>query len=133
MRQGVGRAQSRRLQDAGTTVPSETGPSVSWPRSNRRARPLAYDRSRLQTATALSIYSALSTLFFGTRVITHFQTEYVGVASAGNDFKYFDASSFMWDLTWWPYALTHGLNPFVAGIIWVPDGYNMTWANGIPA
>ena len=38
----------------------------------------------------------------------------------------------MWYLVWWPYAILHGLNPFIAKVAWVPTGFNVTWGNSIP-
>ena len=38
----------------------------------------------------------------------------------------------MWFFAWWPHALLHGLNPFVTHVIFVPDGFNLTWATGMP-
>jgi hypothetical protein len=43
-----------------------------------------------------------------------------------------DSSAFQWFLAWWPHALLHGINPFITKVILVPDGYNLTWATGIP-
>lgn len=39
----------------------------------------------------------------------------------------------MWCLAWWPYALTHGLNPFVTHLVWAPTGVNLTWATSVPS
>ena len=38
----------------------------------------------------------------------------------------------MWFFAWWPHALLHGLNPFVTHVMFVPDGFNLTWATGMP-
>jgi hypothetical protein len=39
----------------------------------------------------------------------------------------------MWCMVWWPYALTHHLNPFICKIVWAPTGFNLTWSTTIPA
>ncbi|MGC8480971.1 MAG: hypothetical protein ACP5PJ_05430, partial [Acidimicrobiales bacterium] len=43
-----------------------------------------------------------------------------------------DPVTFVWFLRWWPYAITHHLNPFVSPINWVPSGYDLSWATPIP-
>jgi hypothetical protein len=43
-----------------------------------------------------------------------------------------DAMQFVWFLAWWPYAITHHLNPFVTKLIWAQLGFNMTWATAVP-
>ncbi|WP_248885637.1 hypothetical protein [Acidithiobacillus acidisediminis] len=43
-----------------------------------------------------------------------------------------DQESFIWFIKWWPYAISHGLNPFIARYIWSPSGFNLTWATSIP-
>jgi hypothetical protein len=39
----------------------------------------------------------------------------------------------MWALKWWPYALLHGLNPFVSHYVWAPAGANLARSAMIPA
>ncbi|WP_297367991.1 hypothetical protein [Acidocella sp.] len=43
-----------------------------------------------------------------------------------------DTTAFIWYLGWWPYALTHHLNPFFGTMIWAPQGLNLIWVNCIP-
>ncbi|AEH08007.1 hypothetical protein [Candidatus Protofrankia datiscae] len=43
-----------------------------------------------------------------------------------------DAVLFSWYLGWTPYALTHGLNPFVTQFLNAPDGVNIMWSTGVP-
>lgn len=73
---------------------------------------------------ALTLYAAISILLLG-RVLFHGFTDFhLGPAV--------DSSFLMWALTWWPYALRHGLNPFICRLIWAPDGFNLAWSGGIP-
>jgi hypothetical protein len=44
-----------------------------------------------------------------------------------------DVFSFIWFLHWWPYALSHNLNPFVSDFVWAPQGVNLMWSTSIPA
>lgn len=38
----------------------------------------------------------------------------------------------MWCLNWWPYALSHGINPFWTKFVWYPIGADMAWVTSIP-
>jgi hypothetical protein len=79
----------------------------------------------LQIAAALGVYVAASVLLFGFPAVKHPATTYVGKPTA-------DSFLFLWSLGWWPHALAHGLNPFLAKVVWAPTGYNLTWATSIP-
>lgn len=43
-----------------------------------------------------------------------------------------DPISFVWFLHWWPFAIRHGLNPFVTDYVWSPQGFNLAWATAMP-
>ena len=43
-----------------------------------------------------------------------------------------DPANYIWYVLWWPYALLHGLNPFITRLAWFPTGFNVTWGNSIP-
>jgi hypothetical protein len=43
-----------------------------------------------------------------------------------------DPSFFMWSLVWWPWAVSHGTNPFVTHLVWAPSGFNLAWTTSIP-
>ncbi len=43
-----------------------------------------------------------------------------------------DQGSFIWFLNWWPYAITHGINPFVSHFVWAPHGSNLMWSTSVP-
>jgi hypothetical protein len=70
----------------------------------------------------LLLYVMLSLAYFGTT--GNYGRMYFGVGA--------DPGSFIWFLNWWPWAIAHGLNPFVSYFVWYPDGYNMTWATSVP-
>jgi hypothetical protein len=82
-------------------------------------------RSRRNDLQAFAIYLALSVLIAGLPVLGDPATVHVGFLS--------DPSQMMWFLVWWPYALVHGLNPFISHVIWAPTGANLTWTTSIPA
>ena len=43
-----------------------------------------------------------------------------------------DPQQFVWYYNWWPYAITHHLNPFISRYVWYPKGYNVSWSTSIP-
>jgi hypothetical protein len=43
-----------------------------------------------------------------------------------------DSLQFAWFLNWWPFAITHGINPFICRYVSFPAGYNFTWATSVP-
>ena len=73
---------------------------------------------------ALSLYLTLSILFFGRGLVGHFFSAHIGEGP--------DQSMMAWFLVWWPYAIAHGLNPFMPHVYWAPVGYNLTWSTSIP-
>ncbi|MGP0049128.1 MAG: hypothetical protein ACLPZR_09825, partial [Solirubrobacteraceae bacterium] len=66
-------------------------------------------RRRLDSLWPLGLYVLLSLALFGAPVVGHFGSRIV----ASDDI---DSSQFMWFFAWWPYALLHGLNPFVTHV-----------------
>jgi hypothetical protein len=74
--------------------------------------------------TSFLIYFGLSLFFFGRSLFGHWTDRYIGAGA--------DPGQFIWYLRWWPYAIAHGLNPFVPRVIWAPMGVNLAWAASIP-
>ena len=68
------------------------------------------------------IYLLLSLLYFG--AVGDYGRMYLGYG--------LDPVQFIWFLNWWPWAITHGLNPFISYYVWYPHGFNMTWATSMP-
>ena len=77
---------------------------------------------RLPAAGAGLIYLLLSLLYFGT--LGDYGHMYFGHG--------LDPIGFIWFLNWWPWAIAHGLNPFISYYVWYPHGFNMTWATSVP-
>lgn len=72
-------------------------------------------------AAALGLYILISlACFVRTADLTHY---FLGSSC--------DALLFIWCLNWWPFALAHGLNPFITHYVWFPGGYNLTWATSL--
>lgn len=82
--------------------------------------------SRRAALAALAVYAALCVAFFGIRVLPRLRTSFLG-SYIGTD-----PSAYMWFLSWWPYAVLHGLNPFRPEIVWAPTGYNLAWSASVP-
>ena len=81
--------------------------------------------SRSRAGLALLGYLGISVLIYGVPVLSHLGTRFIGEGSA-------DSKLYVWDLEWWPHAILSGLNPFHAGVVWVPSGANMAWVTGLP-
>jgi hypothetical protein len=68
------------------------------------------------------IYLLLSLLYFAT--VGDYGRMYFGYG--------LDPIQFIWFLNWWPWAIAHGLNPFISYYVWYPHGFNLTWATSMP-
>jgi hypothetical protein len=44
-----------------------------------------------------------------------------------------DPNFYTWALRWWPYALSHGINPLYSSQIGAPHGYDLAWATTTPS
>ena len=44
-----------------------------------------------------------------------------------------DEQFYAWSLGWWPYAVSHGINPLFSSQIGAPGGYNLAWASTAPS
>ncbi len=76
----------------------------------------------LGTVAPLFIYLGVAFFCLGTHVSwTKF---YFGTTA--------DCLLFIWCLHWWPFAISHGLNPFLCKYVWFPEGYNFAWNTSIP-
>ncbi|MGH7813054.1 MAG: hypothetical protein ACREQI_03525 [Candidatus Binataceae bacterium] len=73
---------------------------------------------------AFAIYLAFWLLVFARPLLGHLR-EFRPAADV-------DASLYMWYLKWWPYALTHRIDPLFAAVLWVPYGINLAWATPVP-
>ena len=104
-----------------------TTEAVGAPTRADSERPARVARSWSWWATLwpLGLYAVLSLGLFGVHIIRHLDSRIVASDPI-------DSSQFMWFFAWWPHALLHGLNPFVTHVMFVPDGFNLTWATGMP-
>jgi hypothetical protein len=72
---------------------------------------------------AFAFYFAISMIFFDHA--RDWMTNYRGEGG--------DPIAFVWFLHWWPFAITHHLNPFISHYVWHPRGFNLTWATSVPS
>lgn len=77
----------------------------------------------LEGLGAFGLYLGASTVYLGLQIIPHLSK----VSLPGGD-----SLQFMWFLSWWPYALAHGVNPFITKMMFAPVGFNLTWATSVP-
>ena len=80
---------------------------------------------KAERAVALGVYLALSFLYFGLPVASHFGRDWIGSGT--------DPQIFVWSLAWWPHAVLHWQNPVVTHAVWPPVGLDLTWVSSIPA
>lgn len=79
----------------------------------------------LQSALAFFIYTALALVYFWLPILGAPANTAIGARSP-------DVEQNLWYLKWWPYAITHHMNPFLVQNMWVPHGYNLAWQTGFP-
>jgi hypothetical protein len=76
----------------------------------------------LPSGVVLAVYALLSVWYFSP--IPDLHHAYAGVGA--------DPLSFIWAINYWPWALRHGVNPFITNSIWYPEGINLTWVTSVP-
>jgi hypothetical protein len=79
-----------------------------------------------QGLIAFAIYLAVFILAFGQALLPHLNEPRVGQVEV-------DPNFYIWAWRWWPYAITHGLNPLYSYQIGAPGGYNLAWATTSPS
>ena len=89
----------------------------------RRGRALS---PAYQGLIAFAIYLVVFILAFGQALLPHLSEPRVGQVEV-------DPNFYIWAWRWWPYAITHGLNPLYSAQIGAPTGYNLAWATTSPS
>ena len=90
-----------------------------------RLRTLPAPQWAVQTALPLVGYTAFTLLWIGRGVVLHPTTQVLGDADR-------DKTILMWSFRWWPHAIAHGHDPFVANVLWVPHGVDLSWVTSSP-
>lgn len=75
---------------------------------------------------AFAAYLAAFTAGYGWPLLRHLNTP--------NLRQYWtDPNFYTWSMRWWPYAVSHGINPLYSSQIGAPHGYDLAWASTTPA
>lgn len=110
------------IERSPAAIAADTGEPVAFARLQRLSRPFGRAPRWLYV---LIFYIAMALLTIGRLAIAHPRTVCACVGSA-------DPAQYMWAMSWWPYAIVHGLNPFVTHYLWSPTGVNTAQAALIP-
>lgn len=82
-------------------------------------------RPVLQGLLALAVYLTVFIVRFALPIASH-----LSVPQLRQDWT--DPNFYTWAMRWWPYAITHGLNPLYSTEIGAPHGYSLAWATTTP-
>jgi hypothetical protein len=83
-------------------------------------------RPALQGLLALAVYLAVFIIAYALPLVRHPGLPWVGQAQV-------DPNFYIWSWRWWPYAISHGLNPLYSHQIGAPAGYDLAWTTSVPA
>jgi hypothetical protein len=83
-------------------------------------------RPALQGLLAMAAYLATFIICYAFPLISH---PGVPQVSQGGP----DANFFVWMTRWWPYAISHGLNPLDSRQVGAPAGFSLAWTTNVPA
>jgi hypothetical protein len=128
---GSGASRTDTAGGSGGSSPwADTEPTIAGPGElAMRARLAMQARApgpALQALLALGVYLAVFIIAYTWPLIRH-----PGVPLAGQD--QVDPNFYIWSWRWWPYAISHGLNPLYSRQIGAPAGYNLAWTTPVPA
>ena len=87
---------------------------------------LSVTRTAPQALLAFAIYQAVFVVGFARPLVAH-----LGVPQVREYWT--DPNFYTWAMRWWPYAISHGLNPLYSTQIGAPAGYNLAWATTTPS
>ena len=82
-------------------------------------------RRSVQTVLPLLLYTFFAVVWIGRGVVLHPTTEVLGNVDH-------DKTILMWSFVWWPHAIAHAHDPFVADVIWAPHGVDLAWVTSSP-
>jgi hypothetical protein len=83
-------------------------------------------RPALQGLLALAVYLAIFIIGYVFPLVRHPGLPQVGQAEV-------DPNFYVWSWRWWPYAISHGLNPLYSRQIGAPIGFDLAWTTTAPA
>jgi hypothetical protein len=82
-------------------------------------------RPWVQTLAPLVLYAVFAMVWIGRGMLAHPTTRVLGDADR-------DKTILMWSFLWWPHAIAHGHDPFVANSVWAPHGVDLSWVTSSP-
>jgi hypothetical protein len=83
-------------------------------------------RPALQGLLVLAAYLAAFIIAYAFPLLRHPGLPQIGQTQV-------DPNFYIWSLRWWPYAISHGLNPLYSRQIGAPAGYDLAWTTTAPA
>jgi hypothetical protein len=99
------------------TVPGRAG---AGQQATRAAMRLRAPHPAFQGLLALAAYLAVFIIAYAAPLLRQPGVPLVAQTSP-------DPNFYIWNWQWWPYAISHGLNPLYSGQIGVPAGYDLAW------
>jgi hypothetical protein len=113
--------------DAAPSAPAPLAEADQDSGSRGRGLNLAWvPRPALQGLLAFAIYLAVFIAVYARPLISQL--------NAPNLRQYWtDPNFYTWAMQWWPYAVSHGLNPLFSRQIGAPGGYDLAWASTTPS
>jgi hypothetical protein len=112
-----GRADATEERTDATEEPGEPGEKRG--RNRRTAGPA------LQGLIAFVIYLVGMVVGLAQPLLPHLDVPHVQQGQV-------DANFYVWGMGWWPYAISHWLNPLYSHQIWAPGGVNLAWVTTTP-
>ena len=110
---------------SGAPAPEGPGGRGSGPAGQPVGGRAVAGRRRGQHLLALLAYGGLSLAMFGPWILGRMTTWFLSASTQ-------DGSIFIWMFRWWPYAITHGINPLYTTTAWAPGGINLAWVTSVP-
>src|SRR5262249_32786831 len=102
----------------------DTVPGIAG--AGQRAMRARVPRPAVQGLLALAAYLAVFIIGWTLPLVLH-----PGLPQVGQGVV--DPNFYIWSWRWWPYAISHGLNPLYSRQIGVPAGYGLAWTTSTPA
>jgi hypothetical protein len=118
-------AETAPAETAGSAMARAVRPPADWVTA-ARVTAARVPRAVWQGLVAFAAYLAAFIAWFGWPLLRHLNTP--------NLRQYWtDPNFYAWSMRWWPYAVSHGVNPLYSSQIGAPQGYELAWASTTPS
>ena len=114
-----------RVWQASAVTPVAVWPALPFQFAGLRSLAARIPRPVRQSLLALVIYLLVFITVFGLPLASHPTVPQLRA-------YWTDPNFYVWSMRWWPYAITHGLNPLYSTQIGAPAGYSLAWATTTP-